>query len=29
MRKIFSFITATLDGYYEGPGGEFLSLIHI
>ena len=23
MRKIFSFITATLDGYYEGPGGEF------
>lgn len=23
MRKIFSFIAATLDGYYEGPGGEF------
>ena len=23
MRKIFSFITTTLDGYYEGPGGEF------
>jgi dihydrofolate reductase len=23
MRRIFSFITATLDGYYEGPGGEF------
>ncbi|HEX2231903.1 MAG TPA: dihydrofolate reductase family protein [Thermoleophilaceae bacterium] len=23
MRKIFAFIMTTLDGYYEGPGGEF------
>jgi dihydrofolate reductase len=23
MRKIFSFIVMTLDGYYEGPNGEF------
>jgi dihydrofolate reductase len=23
MRKLFSFIVTTLDGYYEGPNGEF------
>ena len=23
MRKLFSFVAVTLDGYYEGPNGEF------
>src|SRR5215467_14945596 len=23
MRKIFAFIVTTVDGYYEGPNGEF------
>jgi dihydrofolate reductase len=23
MRKIFSFMMSTVDGYYEGPNGEF------
>ena len=23
MRKLFSFMVVTLDGYYEGPNGEF------